>query len=227
MNDTERLKANGDEFLDAAEYEKALEYFKKALNKKPDDTAILDRLAKTYYMLGNYNLAEDFLMQRVESSGVDYCTFNNLGMVFERNGQPDRAIEYYKVAIEMDESEPSAWINLGMIYFHQSLFDEALRIMKHANLIEPNDKDVLYYMAECYRNLDDARNLYKILRKIIYFYPDDYCAMNSLGWQYSRCGYVEKGIALIEKAIMVILRSATFTLHLLKFISGIKTFRYF
>jgi tetratricopeptide (TPR) repeat protein len=201
MNDFERMIAQGNEHLDSDEYEKALESFKKALDKKPDDPVILDRLAKAYYHLGNYDLAEDYLMQRLESREVDYHTFNNLGIVLEQKGQLERALEYYQVAIEMNKQEPSAWINLGMLHFRQSLYEDALRIMKHANLIEPNDIDVLYYMAECYRNLDDARNLYKTLRKIIYFYPKDYCAMNSLGWQYSRCGYLEKGVALIEKAI--------------------------
>jgi len=68
-----------------------------------------------------------------------WAAYNNLGMVFSRNGQLDKAIPQYQRAFEINPYDAEAHNNLASALFQKGQVDEAIAQLEQALKINPND----------------------------------------------------------------------------------------
>ena len=84
----------------------------------------------------------------------------NLGVTYEKNGEPDNALKEYEKA---SKKLPLAYLYMGNIYFQKDEFDEAESYYKRAISKDPDNADAynnlawLYYVKR--KNLDEAEKL--------------------------------------------------------------------
>ncbi len=84
----------------------------------------------------------------------------NLGVTYEKNGEPDNALKEYEKA---SKKLPLAYLYMGNIYFQKDEFDEAESYYKRAISKDPDNADAynnlawLYYVKR--ENLDEAEKL--------------------------------------------------------------------
>ena len=72
--------------------------------------------------------------------------YNNLGIIYDTEGQYDRAIFYYQMAIDINPCDSAAWSNIGLAYAHKGLPKIALNAYERAIEYSPQ-------MPEGYFNL--------------------------------------------------------------------------
>jgi tetratricopeptide (TPR) repeat protein len=89
-------------------------------------------------------------LEIVTEQEYKYQAYFNKGICLRRKGKLDESINDFKEAIKMRNDRPSAHNNLGLSYFENDEFDEALIHYRKAIDLEPssvhyNNRGLAYY----------------------------------------------------------------------------------
>lgn len=89
------------------------------------------------------------------------------GVYFSNTGMPDKAMEQFEECIRRDWKFTEAYIEKGIILYHQSNIDEALKTFALAARVSNTYPDAYYWMGRCFEasgKPDEARtNYYRAL----------------------------------------------------------------
>ena len=143
-------------YLNENKIQQAFVEFHKAYELDPRNKEVLNAIGYIYLIhldkpgeaIGYFNKAVDL--------DPDYSdAYNNLGYAYEKSGNFEKAIAYYKKAIS-NPVYPTAdrtYINLGSSYYRLGRYDDAMTALKEA--IKRNPDFFLPYMklALCYNAL--------------------------------------------------------------------------
>lgn len=110
------------------DYRQALSWMKKALAQRPQDIALINNLAVTYYLMEDYSQAETILRAAAGHS-TNSQLHNNLALVYIRLGRFNEALEAFKKGAP---SEAIAYDNMGRYYLAQRLYKEAIAAFETA-----------------------------------------------------------------------------------------------
>jgi tetratricopeptide (TPR) repeat protein len=146
----EALEKQGDELRAEKAYLDALDYFRAALAKQPDNPPVLNKIGIVDLMLQRYREAAKDFEQALKKDRKFAEAYNNLGVVkYELGAQGlrrkhlfagrdlGRAIADYKKAIELDPNSASFYSNMGAAYFAEQKIDEASRAYEEAIRLDP------------------------------------------------------------------------------------------
>ena len=165
-------------YNDLGDYNKALEYYEKALKIKEsklgkddtDTTATYNNIAGVYYAKGDYDKALEFhektLIIKESKLGNDHpstaTTYNNIAGVYSAKGDYDKALEYYGKALEISESKlgkdhpdtANTYHNMAGVYYAKGDYDKALEYYgKALEIYEPKLGKDHPDMATTYNNI--------------------------------------------------------------------------
>lgn len=119
----------------AARYDEAIEYYKKALGKKPDFAAAHANLGVTYMDMGKLNEARASLMKALTLDPENAGTHYNLGLVNNKMGKMDEAIAAYEKSIALNPKFARSYQNLGIAYLDKDLKSMAAECFYKAALL--------------------------------------------------------------------------------------------
>ncbi len=74
---------------------------------------------------------------------------SNMGLCYERLGEPNRAIDAYTTAIQTDKTNAFAFNNLGTLYFREGDYETALEYAEAAIAVNPRMPQALSLAAIC------------------------------------------------------------------------------
>ena len=150
------LNEAGSTFDTLAQYDKAIEYYEKALKSDlktlgedhPNVAIRWNNLGAAWNAKGEYDKAieyyEKVLKVFILTFGEDHpwvaTGWNNLGMAWDAKGEYDKAIEYYEKALKSDiktfgEEHPNvatSWNNLGSAWQAKGESDKAIEYLEKA-----------------------------------------------------------------------------------------------
>ncbi|MGB7843513.1 MAG: tetratricopeptide repeat protein [Salinimicrobium sp.] len=102
-------------YIEKGENEKAVEAMENAKAENPNDISLLQAEADMYYRMGDMKKYRELMEQVVEQTPDDPILYYNLGVSSAELGEAERAIDYYKKAIELDPSMNNARINIAFV----------------------------------------------------------------------------------------------------------------
>lgn len=154
----------GTNYYEAQNFEKAEEFFKKALKFDPDFIDASNFLGLIYYRQSkNVEAIKTFEKaikdaQRLKVS--DIMLHLNLALAYEENGMIDKAISAYLHVVANDENNPEGNYGLALLLYNNGKEVRALEFFKYAfNLYMKNEShyafQALYFIAACYYKLGD------------------------------------------------------------------------
>lgn len=151
------MKNAGDTFLKLNKYPQAIAEYTAALIIVPDLKSAIANLAVAYQKTGNFNNAiisfNHLLTLSPEYPGVIYY---NLGEIYEKTGQPEKAISSYLAAADTSAFPEKSYQKAGHLLMGQKKWTEAIHHFKKA-----------------IDNRKDLKNSYKgMLLKYQKAYPD-------------------------------------------------------
>jgi len=135
---------------DLGDYNKALEYYGKALRIKesklgkdhPDTATTYNNIAGVYWAKGDYDKALEYhgkaLEIRESKLGKDHpdtaTTYNNIALVYKAKGDYDKALEYYEKDMKISESKlgkdhpdtATTYNNIAGVHYAKGDYDKAL-----------------------------------------------------------------------------------------------------
>ncbi len=170
--------------------DRAVYFYKKALELEPNNTETHLKLARTYEQLNDfssslkeYSLAlnsssenEDILnslekiwQKKVDENPKDAESHANLGVVFQKQKRYAEALAEYRKAETLNPANINTKVNIGTLYQEQKKYDAAINVYDSILKIQPYNSQVLTYKADCFKELkrnNDATELYKAALKL-------------------------------------------------------------
>lgn len=102
-------------YIEKGEDEKAIAAMEDAKQANPNDATLMQAEADMYYRMGDMAKYREIMEKIVEQNPDDAVLYYNLGVSTAELGEKDRAVDYYKKAIELDPEMSNARINIAYI----------------------------------------------------------------------------------------------------------------
>ena len=93
----------GEKFFEDGDYERALAEYESALVEDPDAPYLSRAKARALMQLGRYEESLDWFNRAVELQPFFGGTYANRGILYDRMGQYELAVEDYQKALDLDE----------------------------------------------------------------------------------------------------------------------------
>ena len=154
---TEALFNMGNCFRTNLNYPKAIYYYQKALEKIPYDyktkisnieVDIYNNLGSIMFSRNEINFAKDYYEKalRIEPSHANALL--NLGLCYLNLNFTDLAIHSLNLCIENSPQNINAHYYVGRLLYNQKRYRESLKHFKIAHKLNPNFKDIKYFINE-------------------------------------------------------------------------------
>ncbi|MBD3406258.1 MAG: tetratricopeptide repeat protein [Candidatus Lokiarchaeota archaeon] len=176
----------GDLHLEISEYDKALEYYEKALELESDLPAALLHRAIAFSMLGKWKSAIKSARKATKLAPEDIESWRVLGDVCFRAERYNSAMKALKEAIKLDPRNPSIRNTMGMIAFKDGRLKDAAKHFEHALRVDSEHKDSLRNLGLIYMELEmweKAAEAWSRFTSLERGFPEPF---DALGYCYAR-----------------------------------------
>ena len=125
------------------DYDNARNYLESTRESKNAEAVLL--LGQTYEKLGDYNYAASIYSNYLTGNPDNVILLNRLGMCKLRSKDAQSALEYFELALSMEDSSMIQTLKFNQIVAYEYLgeFDQANVLMRNYLQIYPDDKDAL------------------------------------------------------------------------------------
>ncbi|MES2571261.1 MAG: tetratricopeptide repeat protein, partial [Verrucomicrobiota bacterium] len=150
--DVNVLSKVGDYFVLSQQVREAIPFYVAALARKPgpEDVPLnnlREKLARAYLIVEKRADAIHLLEEIVKDSPMRFETFELLGELYEKDGNPDKAFENYEQALQLNTAEPRNYLRLAEMLLTSRRVEKAVEIMRAARARYPDRPEVAFSLA--------------------------------------------------------------------------------
>ena len=138
---------------------------------------------------------------RNDESNIDYL--KELGSIYVRGGQDEKAIPYYEQIITFHPENTEAMVSLGAIFRRLKRYEDSVKILHKAQDISSGNPSINYNLGFTYKEMGDYDDAIDSFESVISRNPDDVLAHNHLGSIYFAQKEYEKAIAAYKRGLQV------------------------
>lgn len=132
------LEARGDELHVSKLYFDAIDYYRAALAKSPNNAEILNKVCRTQLLMTRWNDAKKSCEQSIKADRKFADPYSNLGVALYEERKYHAAIKQYDKAIALDDTSAAFFSNLGAALFSKKEFDKAVTAYQRAVQLDPD-----------------------------------------------------------------------------------------
>lgn len=140
-------------YLHNEQYIDVIRVLKKALEINPSFVKGLVMIAKAYRESGFYEEALK-AYDKALTLDKDLEILFQKGLTLERLNEPDKARKIYETVLKADPFHPEAHFSLGLMEFRDKDYDKALKQVKRAVELEPNNPLYALYLNKIQTEYD-------------------------------------------------------------------------
>jgi tetratricopeptide (TPR) repeat protein len=133
----EDLERRADELRAEKQYLDALDYYRAALAKKPNNAQIYNKAGIAELLIQRWKEATRDFQHAVKGDRRFPDAYNNLGVIQYEEKKYGKAIKQYKKAIQLQPFAASFYSNLGAAYFSKKEFENASIAYARALQLDP------------------------------------------------------------------------------------------
>ena len=159
-------------YFRARDFEKALEYFNKAIEFNPKLYNAWSNIGATYSRLEDYEKANEALEKSLEINPKNYKAWNNLGSNYSRIENYPKAIECLLKALEIQPTDITAYYNLSRIHIILGENDNAIEYAAKAVEMNPDSVRALFYLGKTYYDIGNYEKSLEIFDKVVALRPN-------------------------------------------------------
>ncbi len=120
---------------------------------------------------------------------------------YQQEGLLDAAVSEYKTVIRLQPAMPEAYVNLGLVYYAQSKFDESAHALVEAARLKPGMRGVSLWLGIDYVKLRRPEKGIALLREAVRIDPADKLAQGWLGTALWNAGQTDAALSQLRKAV--------------------------
>ena len=170
--------------------------------KKQMNISEIFSLAVQNQKKNNYQVAKDLYNQTIKINPNLVEAYNNLGFIFNLEGQNEKAKECYEKAIKIKPNFISAHQNLGLMFQKLGNYEEAKKCYQKVINVNPHSINVQYNLGLVFQKLGNYEKARKCYEKVININPKIAEAHNNLGIVYANIGKYDQAINCYSEAII-------------------------
>jgi arylsulfatase A-like enzyme len=148
----------------------AISFYNKLLERDPRNKTFKYILARFYYQAERFDKSRKELLELTKSDPGFNRAWELLGMIYDKEGDLDKAIESYEKALAIYPDSPGTLNNLAWDYASKSMnLEKALKYSEKANSLVPDSPPFLDTLAEIHEkmgNKDKSRELREKIKKL-------------------------------------------------------------
>lgn len=164
----ETYLTDGKKALDAADYPKAVEAYKKAISLEPSSTAY-DGLGVAYFELKQYGAAVAALQQAIRLEPTDALLHTNLADAYMQMAQYEKAKLSLREALRLKPDHVDTLNLLAVVHFRLKEYSEAAGLFEQAICVQPKNSVLLHNLGKTYFMMgrkEEAKQIYNSLLTI-------------------------------------------------------------
>lgn len=116
--------------------------------------------------------------------------YHNMAVCLERLGLDERALDAYRMALEMDPKIVASYTNIGVLLNKHRKVDAAIKVLKHAISIDPDCSNAYLNLGTAYTNQYELAEALQCYRKAIVADADNHLAAYELiSMRYRICDW--------------------------------------
>lgn len=129
------------------EYDRALFYYHKAVEKDPGYQQAIFFLANLYDVMGKTDEAVYWYQKNISLAPDDFMAYNNLGAIYEGIGELDKALHCFDRSVALKDDYFRSHFNRGVVLKRLNRHDEAMAEYEKAERLNPSFSDVYLNMS--------------------------------------------------------------------------------
>lgn len=185
------------------DYEKANEYFSKALIKDPKSDNIKFNKAICLYKINNFNdslkYLEEILKNNTNDSEVLYYKILNLKKI----NKLEEVLKVYDQLIRLNPKNPAFYYNKAIILHNNKQYEKAIGYYDKADKSDPdNNIELLTNQAYAYFELANYKQTIKLFDKVLSINPKNNDALINKGLALLLLSKPDKAIDCFNKVYM-------------------------
>jgi tetratricopeptide (TPR) repeat protein len=134
----ESLEQKGDELKAEKSFLDALDYYRAALTKKPENALLYNKACITEILMQRFKEASRDCERSIRSDRQYADAYNNLGVVYYEERRAGKAIKQYQKALQLRSDSASYYSNLGAAYFSKKEFEKSVLAYNKALELDPD-----------------------------------------------------------------------------------------
>ena len=209
MNDEQSKKEGevyrrlGEAYLQQGNLPAAMQEFKRAEEKYPDDHLLQYDLGLIYYSRGRFDEAIGHYQKAVELKADYGPAINSLGNAYAGKKDWDKAIFYYNKAIDdiLYATPHFTYAGLGNAYYYKGELERSEKYYLEALKIEPEFINALQGLAQTYITMGRIPDAVEKLEKAVRIMPDSPALHFQLAKAYQQALEFQKAYNSYRKVV--------------------------
>jgi tetratricopeptide (TPR) repeat protein len=173
-------------------YQKAADYFQRALKIKETNGEVWGALGHCYLMLDDLHKAYSAYQQALFHlpNPKEPKLWYGIGILYDRYGSFEHAEDAFTAVIEMDpqfEKSNEIYFRLGIIYKQQEKFDNSMECFRYILKSPPpplSELDILFQIGHVYEQKKDFDQAKETYEQVLKSSPKHAKVLQQLGWLY-------------------------------------------
>lgn len=178
----------------------ATQYYKKYLEKHPNNEKILKKLASSHCKVKEYNIALDIYLS-LQKLSDDFEVPYQIAKIYEKQGRYQEAIEKYNETLLLNPCFVCAYYNWANILDEMDCHDEAISKYRQALALSPNNSEILIGIGLAHEAKGEYKEACKNFKKAIMLNPNLAEAYFAWGTVLEKIKDYNGAIEKYEKAI--------------------------
>ncbi len=161
-------------WLDRKKQDKALNYFKKAIELNPNYSEALNNIGAIYLLKNELDKATKYFTKAIKNPLYEkpFIALTNLGHVYYLKGDKKKAQEYLNKALIYNPRYSLAYFYKGLIALEDDMLEKAKIYFIRAAKFDRQDMGARYYLGITYLRLGKEEKAAEIWRSIIELSPE-------------------------------------------------------
>lgn len=159
--------------------------------------------ARTVIRNEDWKDAKTLWLATLKASPDSSGAHNNAGFIYLKEGDVDKAIGEFNLAIRISPDRPDSYNNLGVARKTKGEFEEAAVLYKRAIALKPDYAQAYNNLGNIYQNNGKPEEAMALYKKALAFKPDYVEALNNLGVAYKNLSMPQEAIKLYGKAVAI------------------------
>ena len=182
-------------------YSKAINFYRRAIQLKPDYLEAYNNLGVAYKETGDLTAAIESYQKAISLNPDQAAVHNNLGVALNKISRFKESIKAYNKALELKPDYAEAYNNIGVAYNELGMNENAVSSYKKA--IEFNNQYVSAYfnLGNAYRALDNNQDAIINYKKAIELNPNHMDTHSNIGVLLVELGRYDEATENYNRAI--------------------------
>ena len=177
--------AQGDFFIVAQMFTKAVESYDRAITLNPDSYKAWLGKAQALIQQGKLDSATAALDRALELRPASHLALQYKGQIYQQQGNFSQAIANYERAIEISPDNAALWQDLGILYNQQGRYAQAISSLTKASELNPYNLTTWQELINALLALRKDSEAIATLDRALKYYPQNSEFWSQLGLVYT------------------------------------------